>query len=86
MVTVRKNMRYRVVRMGEKLRVDQQDELVAQLVRKETGKVVGYCNSRKRVDRLVTSGLFECDGFYGSIGGISNRRDTSGSSDECVRG
>jgi superfamily II DNA helicase RecQ len=65
MATVRKNVRYRVVKMEGNLRADQQDELVAQLVRKEAGKVVVYCNSRKRVDRLVASGLFECDGFHG---------------------
>ncbi|KAF2415369.1 hypothetical protein EJ08DRAFT_601248, partial [Tothia fuscella] len=31
------------------------------------GKVVVYYNLRKRVDRLVTLGLFECDRFYREI-------------------
>jgi superfamily II DNA helicase RecQ len=49
MATVRKNIRYRVIRADAKLRAGQHDELVAGLVQKEPGKVVVYCNSRTRV-------------------------------------
>ena len=64
---VRKNIRYRAIQIEARLRTDQQDKLVAQLVRKETGKVIIYYNSRRRVDRLVALGLFEYDRFYREI-------------------
>ena len=65
MGTVRKNVRYRVVKVEGRLRDDEHDDLVARLVREETGKVVVYCNSKIRVNRLVATRLFECEGFHG---------------------
>jgi superfamily II DNA/RNA helicase len=76
--TVRTNIRYSVVTpaASEKVSEEEHDRLVGEVVKREKGKVVVYCNSRGRVDRLVKSGLLgsDCSGFH-SMSGADRKSD-----------
>ncbi|KAF1807825.1 P-loop containing nucleoside triphosphate hydrolase protein, partial [Eremomyces bilateralis CBS 781.70] len=65
--TVRTNIRYSVVSVDHRARPDEQDAVIEGLVDQEDGKVVVYCNSRSRVERLARSGLGVYEAFHAGL-------------------
>jgi RecQ family ATP-dependent DNA helicase len=65
--TRRKNVRYGVLRIPENGRGDEKDTAVVKLVGQklrimEIGKIIIYCNSRGRTDRIAE--MLGCDGYH----------------------
>jgi superfamily II DNA helicase RecQ len=67
MDTTRKNIRYSVVDPGRRIKRDEHDGFIADMVSKTSGKGVVYCKAKRRVKDIVEAKLFDCDAFHGDM-------------------
>jgi superfamily II DNA/RNA helicase len=68
MPTTRKNIRYTVVRLGNRLRREEHDGFIANMVTRMHGKGIVYCKAKTRVKEIAKGGLDGCAAaFHGDM-------------------
>jgi superfamily II DNA helicase RecQ len=67
MPTARKNIRYTVVKPGNRLEKKDHDGFIANMVARMDGKGIVYCKAKTRVKEITKAELSECDAFHGDM-------------------